>query len=237
MQRLIILILLLSTGSLALALEPYRIVYDVKVSGLRGQIETTLTRLPIAENTPEQYELKSVTRTKGLAKILMHDAIVEWSHFNRGENGYQPVEFNYINGKADHKRSNQIIFTADKAVSTYKFETVELDLLPGDTDRVLEQLLVREALLNGATPDTYRVVDRNEIGTINYVAHGTQTLDTPMGRLETLKFSRERADSSRSTHFWFAPKLDYQPVRIEQFKDGESTAIAKLKSYQRLSDN
>ncbi len=234
MQRLILLALLLGVWHPAAALDPYRIVYDVKISALRGQIETTLERLPSTAEQAEQYEIKSVTRSKGLAKVLMRDPIVESSRFGVGEEGYRPIEFNFINGKPDHKRSNKITFTADKATSTYKFETVELDLQPGDTDRILEQLQVREALIKGEVPGTYRVVDRNEIDVIEYVAQGTEVLETPLGRLETLKFSRERDGSTRSTHVWFAPELNYQPVRIEQFKDGKSDAVARLKSYQLL---
>ena len=235
MRRIITLVLLLGISGSACALESYRILYDVRMSGLRGQIETTLNTLPATDGDNALYEFKSVTHTKGLAKLFVRDDIVEWSHFSSSGDSYQPIEFNYINGKPDHKRSNRITFNGNHAASRYKFVTVELDILPGHIDRMLEQLLVREALMAGQTPPTYKVVDRNEISTVNYVARGTQTLDTPAGSLETVIFSRERPDSNRTTHIWFAPKLDYQPVRIEQHKNGETTAVAKLRSYELIA--
>ncbi|MBT4883243.1 MAG: DUF3108 domain-containing protein, partial [Glaciecola sp.] len=56
----------------------------------------------------------------------------------------------------------------------------------------------------------------------------------PIGVLDTIKVVINRGSSSRQTFAWFAPSLNYQLVRLQQFKDGEVQGDIKLRVHKPL---
>jgi hypothetical protein len=54
-----------------------------------------------------------------------------------------------------------------------------------------------------------------------------------MGELKTVKYSRTKEGSSRTTHFWFSIEHDYVPIQLEQFKKDKSISTATLKSLEQ----
>ena len=58
-----------------------------------------------------------------------------------------------------------------------------------------------------------------------------EQLDLPYGTIEALKVEIERDSSSRVTYAWFAPDLNYQLVRLQQFKDGDEQGDLRLKAF------
>jgi hypothetical protein len=59
---------------------------------------------------------------------------------------------------------------------------------------------------------------------------GEETLNTPLGEIETIKFTRiKNVDSKRKTTLWCSPKLGYLPVQIEHVDKDGSTFTAVLR--------
>jgi len=94
--------------------------------------------------------------------------------------------------------------------------TVELD---GD---VLDQLSYQQALaMDVAKGETealeYLLVDGAEVETHRFRYLGSELIETPMGKFNSIKLERIReADNGRSTIIWFASDWDYLLARIEQ---------------------
>ena len=60
-----------------------------------------------------------------------------------------------------------------------------------------------------------------------------QTEADSMSKIETIRIRSENAGSVRHTLTWFAPELDYIPIKIEQHKRGDLVArltLVKLRS-------
>jgi len=57
-----------------------------------------------------------------------------------------------------------------------------------------------------------------------------ETIQTPEGEFQTLKFEKTHKNKRRISYFWLAKKLDYIPIRIQQIKEGEEQADMLLKS-------
>ena len=97
---------------------------------------------------------------------------------------------------------------------------------------------VMNALRNGFETLELEVFDKDHVKTMRFTNEGTETLDTPMGEVETIRVRGETASgSSRSSLTWFAPELDYVPVRLEQRKRGDLVArltLTRLKN--RVTD-
>jgi hypothetical protein len=119
------------------------------------------------------------------------------------------------------------------AVATYKGREETLELRPGTLDRATEQMVVRHDLATAAVAlGPYTTIERNEYRTIEYRPEGTRQVDSPAGTYHTVAFRRQRVGSSRSVLTHYAPKLDWMPVMIEQFKGDNKQVTARLKSYR-----
>lgn len=231
MNRIAWLAILLMGSFPAHALEEYVAVYEVKSMGFTAQSEISLKKTRDAAGEVV-YEYRSTSKTKGLAKLIRRAPAIETSRFRLDDNGFTPLEFHFINGKKSDERSNHIVFADGKASSTYKGKSVSIDMQAGYVDRVLEQIILRRSLQQGKPQERFTVVDRNDVDDVAYSVGPTDVVDTGLGRMTAMSLLRQKEGSSRSTHVWFAEDLDFFPVRIEQLRKGEVTAVATLVSYR-----
>ncbi|MFT6639255.1 MAG: hypothetical protein ACJAUZ_000244 [Flavobacteriaceae bacterium] len=64
---------------------------------------------------------------------------------------------------------------------------------------------------------------------VEFVYTGPETLKTRLGDIETVRvINRNATGGSRETTTWFAPSLDYLPVKIEHRKRGDLVARLSL---------
>ena len=100
-------------------------------------------------------------------------------------------------------------------------------------DRLSVTLAVMSALRRGEKEVRVQVFDNGRIKDVVFEDQGAETLETSVGELETRRVLRSNLDgSSRTTLTWFAPSLDYMPVKIEQLKRGDLVARLTLKSLR-----
>jgi hypothetical protein len=80
------------------------------------------------------------------------------------------------------------------------------------------------------TPDlSYQIADGGRLKTYNFKTLGEEYIDTPVGRLNTVKIVRIRNNDKRSTIFWLAKDWDFLLVRLEQVKSGKNSFNLFLK--------
>ncbi|MFQ5548119.1 MAG: DUF3108 domain-containing protein [Woeseia sp.] len=229
MRRLIFSLLVTLVSAQALALTPFTAVYDAKISGLKASNQITLS----AADDTGRLEYRSVSKARGFARLLKSDPIVEYTRFEEVDGEFRPIEYHYLFNSKGSKRNAWIIFNREDSVaqSLYKTVTVELDIQTDHVDRLLEQLVFRADLVAGTNAEKYPYIDRNAPREAVYEKLGTETVRTKAGSFDTVKYRRQRVGSRRSAIIWFAPELEFLPVRIQHFKDDKSTGFAVLKRY------
>lgn len=211
-------------------LQPFVAVYEAKatVLGLGGDV---IMQLAPADE-PGVYIFRNTSDPRGLANLVAGEE-VECSRFRYDEDGFQPLYYHEDAG--DDSSTVRFRPEKDAAVATYKEREATLELRPGTLDRATEQMVVRHELAT-ATADLgpYTTIERNEYRTIEYQPEGTRVVDSPAGSYHTVAFRRQRVGSSRSVLIHYAPKLDWMPVMIEQFKGDQKQVTARLKNYRPL---
>ncbi len=219
----------------ALALTPYTAVYDAKGSGFRASNHMTLS----AADSNGRMELRSESKARGIARVLKHDPIVEYTQFEEIDGSFRAIEYHYLFNDSGSKRNAWIIFDRDNLVakSLYKKETVELDILPNHVDRMLETLVFRKDLIAGKVAEKYSYVERNSLREAVYEKLGTEIVNTEAGNFDAVKYRRQRVGSSRSAIIWFAPELEYLPVQMRHFKGDKATGTVTLKQYSVIESN
>ena len=118
---------------------------------------------------------------------------------------------------------------------TYRGADGVVDLENSIVDRLSVTLNVRKQLREGFEQFAIKVFDNGRIKAMIFENEGEETLSTSLGETKTIRIRSQHEGGSkrRAATTWFAPELDYIPVKIEQHKDGK--LVARL-TISRLAD-
>lgn len=210
MKRLAVL-LLAFLPALAAAI-PSRITaeYELVNNGLTiGRVHESFVR------NGDTYEIRSVSRSEGVLKVLYDEQITLQSSGKVGEEGLKPLQFDERRTK-EPKRDVSATFDWERGVlqSRYRGEVTRQALPPGTQDRIsmMYQFMhvkprqgnTTLTMSNGRKVEryTYRMVDEVRIG-------------TPAGEFDTVHFERVVSEpNDRHVEVWLARERSFFPVRI-----------------------
>ncbi|WJG11137.1 DUF3108 domain-containing protein [Aliiglaciecola sp. LCG003] len=100
-------------------------------------------------------------------------------------------------------------------------------------DNQLYRLDIQLQLSNDKTSFKYNLINsRGELRHYDMLVLDKEPLELPYGSIEGIKVKLMRENSKRETFAWFAPSLNYQLVRLQQFKDGEEQGDIQLARFQ-----
>lgn len=232
----VVLASLLALSSLAtaaddLSVAPYQARYEVYASGFSIG-EATIT---LAATGPGAYQMTSDVRPNGLVALLASGRIREQVSGEIREGAIRPGQYERLldtGRKSDHMQL-QFDWSTGQVQARHNADQVTLPLAPGVVDPLSLQLVVMADLQRGRTPSQYSLLDRNEIKTYQIRNRGQETLDTPLGELNTILINQYTPGKTRMTTFWVAPDLQYLPVRIMQEKKGKEDLRMEIRAVER----
>lgn len=198
-------------------LTPYSAQYTTKTRGMSLTLNRQL----------KQDEEGNYTLTNG-GKIIVF-GFHEVSVFGVAGDRIIPRSYVY-QGTGLVNRRREVHFTpgSETIRSLYKKEWYELPYSPGTLDRMSQQEQLRLMLINDSTPKedvVLRIADGKRIKDYQLVYRGEETLQTPMGPVETLHFERLHDDADRKSDTWIAPGWDYLMVRTVHVEDGRPVEV------------
>ncbi len=210
--------LLLASGpALATELSPYTATYQTSLLGMKVNLNRNLKRG--ADGT---YTLTSA------GKVLVA-GLHEVSVFRVEEDRVVPKSFVYqVTGLANRRREVHFTPGSDTIRSLYKGQWYNLPYTDTTLDRMSQQEQLRLSLINDPTPGedmTIRVADGKRVKDYQLVFIGEETLDTPLGKVDTLHFERVHDDPDRKSDTWVAPAWDYLMVKTVHIEDGKPTEL------------
>lgn len=219
-------------------IAPFDVSYEVG----NNLINAGSARLSLT-NSKGLWQYSLSTKPKGIFKLTGKGRIQETSTFELADvdNGVQiqPQVYAY---RQDDERNRSVDATFDWAGDTLTWQRRGEEGTEPLDDKTLDRLTVTLAVMNALrhefTTLEVPVFDNGRIKTMLFTNEGTVKLDTRLGKIDTVRVRSQNKDGgSRHTNTWFAPSLDYVPVRIEQFKRDELIARLSLKSLSnRITD-
>ena len=213
-SRLALASLLVGGGALADELRPFTATYNVIWKGIgAGRSSIVLKRL---DNGHWSYESRNVAR--GLFRVALPGDISQSSEFRVVGDVVVPEHFRGDDGTDATRKDVDIRFDwqAHRATGVAEDKKVEIALAPGVQDGMSVQAALMVELMRGRTPSSFQLLDKDRIKDYLYTREGTETLETAIGRKETVIFRSRRPDSDYSTMYWCAPDLGYVPVKVER---------------------
>ncbi|MGA8707744.1 MAG: DUF3108 domain-containing protein [Steroidobacteraceae bacterium] len=135
-----------------------------------------------------------------------------------GEQGVQPLHYRASDGTSANERGADVTFDWDAGRATGSYEGVKVDLAlrNGVQDDLSIQIALLYALRRGQAPVNLSEIDKNSIRDYTYRQEGTETIDTKLGRIETVVYASQHPGSPRVTRFWCAPSRGFVPLRVQQ---------------------
>ena len=204
-------------------LQPFTAAYGAKYKGF--SLKATRTLEPLGEG---QYRFNSD------AKHFFIGSIKESSEFTVSNGQVRANNYHMKRSILGSKRKENAIFNwpENQVENTYKGDTTELALDGGELDWLGYQLQISLDLMAGKRELHYQIVRRGQLKDYHFQVTGSETLDTPMGKIDTLKLERVKDPNKRQTTFWIAPKYNYLLVKFHRVEnDGDEYSLS-LKSLE-----
>ena len=212
-------------------IKGFRMEFEASYIAFKADAVMQLER----DATTGEYTYTVTTEARGLARMVRSGTGVETSRFRYDGETYRSISYTLDDGTEAVENDTQIKFDWDKGVaySNYKGEAQEIELKPDLLDRLTADVYIIQQLRKGQEPEGYDITDRNSVRHYDFTALGEETVTVPAGTFKAVKYLRQRPGSSRATRIWYAPELDYLPLRIEQLKRGDVKVVAVAVKLER----
>jgi hypothetical protein len=219
--------------SVELRLKPYKARYQASYRGISGgEIEMSLRRGTV----PGQWLYETRAYPNILGRIAVSPEARERSVMELTSAGIRPLNFEFNDGKEDLQKDVRTTFdwSTGRVRGTAKGKPFDLEVQPGTQDTASVQAAMVADLLAGRSPSGFTIIMGSRLRDYRYWSEGRATVETPMGKFDTVVWANQRAGSDRVTRVWHAPSLGYVPVQAVQFRDGKAETTLRIVSFEQL---
>ncbi len=210
-----------------LALQPYVATYAVTYRGL----DAGTLRMELRHDAgSDRYTFETRASPSVLARLVIGRDAIERTTFKATAEGLRPLEWYLEDGKSGKGGDGHLKFdwAANKVVGEFEGERVELPTQPNLQDRLSSQIAVSAALLQGREPASIVMINGDKTREYTYARGASGSMETKIGRLDTVIYESTRPGSNRVSKVWHAPALEYLPVRAEQIRKGKVETLMVL---------
>ncbi len=221
------------TSSVDTRLKPYKARYQASYRGISGgDIEMSLRR----GSEPGQWLYETRAFPNILGRIAVSPQARERSVMELTSAGIRPLNFEFNDGKEDLEKDVRTTFdwSAGRVRGTAQGKPFDLEASPGTQDTASVQAAMLVELLAGRSPEGFTIIMGSRLRDYRYWSEGRATVETPMGRVDTVVWANQRNGSDRVTRVWHAPSLGYVPVQAVQFRKGKAETTLRIVSFERL---
>jgi Protein of unknown function (DUF3108) len=219
------------TSAAAANLQAFEARYQVVLRGMTVAEST----MKLSSNGGDQWTYSAISEPRGLARLIAPRAITQVSDMRMSATGIQPSHYVGEDGKASKDRDIDLHFDWEKlrVTGTAAAASVDEPISAGTQDDLSVQVALMFELANGRTPATIKTYGDRGAREYKYSREGKETLQTPLGTIETIIYRSARSGSPRVTRYWCAPALGFLPVRAQQKRLDDVEWTMDIRSLQR----
>lgn len=220
-------------------IAPFRVSYSVG----NNVITAGQATLELAETVDGVWRFKLETRPTGVFRLTGKGNVAETSDLRfvpTDDDGFlvRPDTYRYRQDD-ERRRAVDASFDWEDMLLSWtrrgKSDSISLAENPA-SDRLSVMLAVMSSLRQNEYTSEHLVFDSGKLKRVIFEVQGEDRLETSLGPMDTIRVLRRNLEgSSRTTVTWFAPSLDYMPVKIEQLKRGDLVARLTLRSLSNAT--
>ena len=191
---------------------PFKAVYKADYKGMPVSA-VGIRELKLMEDN--KYMLSSSAKSF-LATVAEH------SIFRVEEQQILPIEYRYKRSGIGKNRKVTLNFNWQSQTVEDKADAWEMDVSDGVLDKLLYQFKMRQDLQDAVEMEqpwpemSYQIADDARLKTYTFKVMGEEEIDTPIGKIRTVKTMRIRKKNDRTTTFWLAPDYEFMLIRLMQ---------------------
>lgn len=200
-------------------LKPFEVSYSALYHGFTiAQATLTLVR-----RDADTWVYTSKTESRGFARLLTTPPVKE-SVMRVSAAGVQPLSFRVGSGSPSTPKDIQLRFDWETGRLSGLYESAQLDMLapPGTQDQLSIGIDLVNTLVRGKQPDQVVLMDGKTPHHYRFVREKEEILNTKIGKVPTIVYSRTKAEGPEFSRFWLAPGYGFVPMKVEQ-KDDDGT--------------
>ncbi|MEP6547317.1 MAG: DUF3108 domain-containing protein [Gammaproteobacteria bacterium] len=180
---------------------------------------------------PGHYEYTWTITAHGIFRLVYRDDLIQTSWFSIHAEHVRPMKYRAVDGSS--RVDLDFDWDAGRLHGTSETKPVDLKLKQGTQDVMSIQVEVMLDLKRGDLPQTFQILDKDQVKEFIYTQEGTAKIRTALGPLDTIIVSSQRVGGNRILRMWFAPSLGYIPVQAERSRDGKLEFAMRIKSLKR----
>jgi hypothetical protein len=213
----IILAAIASLASAANEPKTFDNLYKAKLYGFNITVTNRLTKT--ADN---QYDL--LFKADSVLGSITEQSKMQW---NPAEQTINPLHYSYARRGLSKDRTAELSFDwKNKSVTNNVQKTSwQMDIAQKVQDKLSYQIQMQQDLLNGKKEFAYQIADGGRLKEYKFATVGEELLDTPLGKVNTIKVKRSRENDERVTYAWLAKDWNYLLVRLQQEEKGDTYTI------------
>jgi len=191
--------------------------YKAKLYGFNITVTNRLTKTGDNQYTllfKAESMLGSITETSSLA-------------WNQQQQTVTPQHYVYARRGLGKKRDADLLFDWNKKTVTNNVQktTWNMDINQKVQDKLSYQLQLQQDLINSKDHFNYQIADGGRLKDYKFEKIAEETLETPLGKVKTVKIKRSRENDDRVTYAWLAKDWNYLLVRLQQEENGDAYTI------------
>jgi len=179
-------------------------------------------------------ELSKISENRYLFSASVSSMLIsiqEQSTFSKqADDQLVPEEYQYHRHGIGKNRKAMLKFdwAAHQVLNDVQSKPWQMDIPDGVLDKLLYQIQMRADLLHNYSrlPQPreliYQIADGGRIKTYQFKNLGEEIIDTPVGKLNTVKITRTGSNNKRETIFWLAKDWQFLLARLVQIKAGKT---------------
>ena len=202
--------------------------FEAKYKAFRFGNELGHASMQLQELGRDKYKL---TYNSKVSLFFLSDKREEVSLFTFKDNQITPYKYSFKRTGTGSNKSLEAVFDEqNKKISLDKAEPLTWE---GELDNQLYRLDLQLKLARGESEFEYTLLNyRGQKRHYKLQVMGKEQLELPFGMLEGIKVKIMRENKKRETFAWFSPELNYQLVRLQQFKEGDEQGDIQLSEYK-----
>jgi len=225
---LLLAVLLAGTAHADILNHQFTVTYEVTYNGI--YLGDSQRHYSLEANG--NWEYRSVTRASGLARLFFSDTVVETSILKKTANRIIPLSYHYDQTGGKDVVHDLITFDWNKQQIRYSNDKKQLKIEGNAQDVQSFLLQMMYDLQQRQNTMTYFIADRHDASSYVLTQNGSQMINTPYKKLETIELVSNKLKNSDQYQVWCAVALDFMPVRVQKLDRKGNKTVFVIKSFK-----
>ena len=212
----------------------YQAGFDAEYEVYRNGIYLGVTHRTLKPAEGNRWIYTSVTEPKGVVSLFVSDTVKERSLFAKTDHEIRPLEYEYHQSGGKKQKHYRIAFDWNDHSLQVNGKDKQGGLAENTQDLMTFQLQLMLDLQQAKKNIHYTIADRKEIREYELGKAEPAGIETPLGKLSTLKLVSKKTQTDNQYKLWCAKALHYLPVKVQKVENDGDVIELVIRRFKPL---